>query len=120
MTLNEFADNILNSFQQLSHAEREQTRREMYEATTRKPYRVPTREQAASNQREVSVVSTPYDAEFLQSAGIFVSACESGLALPLDERLAGPDAFDRQLTEHDCEFLQAVGICQPFPKEPRK
>jgi hypothetical protein len=120
MTLNEFGDYILNSFRKLSSVEQEQVRKEMYGAVTRRPYRAPKENGANSDQRDVSVVSTPYDYDFLRSAGIFVSARESSLALLLDERFAGPDAFDRRLTEDDLVFLRAVGVCQTIFKEPRE
>jgi hypothetical protein len=109
MKLNDFDDYMLNAFLRLTPAEQERMRREIYEAVTGRPHAMPKARQT-SDSNNLSVVLTPYDSEFLRSAGIFVLVCEAGLALLLDERFAGPDAFDRRLSDGDFVFLRAIGI----------
>lgn len=63
-----------------------------------------------SGKRNPYVVHTPYDSDFFSSVGFLVPAWESGLALILDGRLAGPEAFDQRLTEDDHVLLREIGI----------
>jgi hypothetical protein len=109
MTMAEFGNDLAKVFQQLSRAQQERARKEMYEATTGKPHRAET----SPSQPKVSEVLTIYDSHFLRSVGVFVSACEVGLARLLDERFASQAAlhFDREIVNSpdDMEFLLEAG-----------